>query len=194
MVTRRRQPGVLVMLVACAGTIDLVARRAADRSILPVLSSQPAGVVEMPRFEDYLATVHFQGSPAEVHIRSAAYGTMFRTRLRKGAKAGPNFAGAFSIVMWGCGSSCQTAAVIDARTGLLSAQTLRTTNGLEYRTDSRLVLADPVHPGDPPLSRCAACGTPAAYVWSGTRFEPVDAGPHPHLSGDRPWRRPLQDK
>ena len=77
-------------------------------------------------------------------------------------------------------------AIIDARTGALSQQMLRTTTGLEFRRDSRLLVADPVHPGDPPLETCAACGIAAVYEWSGASFKPVGHGPHPHLVGDRP--------
>jgi hypothetical protein len=188
----------VIIVIASSGDKDQVVRGAADsftvrdvaqRSVEPSL---PAGAEALPRFEEYLATARFHGSPAPVRIHSATYGRMFRTRLRKGALAGPNFAGAFTLVTWGCGTSCQITAVIDARTGRLSKQTLRTTNGLQYRTGSRLVVADPIHPTDPPHSQCAACGTPAAYVWSGTRFEPVGAGPHRHLSGERPWEPSLQ--
>ena len=139
-----------------------------------------------PRFEDYPSIESFDGPPAPALVASTRYGRMFRTRLRNGAQKGPNFAGAFTVVMWGCGSSCQVGVVINANTGALSLQTLRTTNGMEYRRDSRLLIADPVHPGDPSLDKCAACGVPAAYEWTGVRFEPVGSGPHPHLAGERP--------
>ena len=134
-----------------------------------------------PRFEDYPGTVAFSGRLAPVVLASARYGRTYRTRLRAGAQTGPNFAGAFTVVTWGCGSSCQVSAIIDARTGALSPQLLRTTNGLEFRRDSRLLVADPLHPGDPPLETCAACGIVAAYEWTGASFKPVGRGPHPHL-------------
>ena len=140
----------------------------------------------LPRFEDYPSTAMFSGRPAPVVLASARYGRTFRTRLREVAQSGPNFAGAFTVVTWGCGSSCQVNVVIDARTGSLSQQMLRTTNGLEYRRESRLLIADPVHAGDSPLDKCAACGTPAAYEWTGDHFEPVGTGRHPHLATDRP--------
>ena len=139
----------------------------------------------LPRFEDYPSTEAFSVRPAPVVLASARYGPTYRTRLRAGAQSGPNFAGAFTVVTWGCGSSCQVSVIINARTGTLSQQTLRTTNGLEYRRESRLLIADPVHPGDSPLDTCAACGTPAAYEWTGVRFEPVGSGSHPHLAGDQ---------
>jgi hypothetical protein len=151
----------------------------------------PAGVdsnaqtTALPRFEDYSSIQAFAGRPAPVVLASARYGRTYRTRLRDGAQGGPNFAGAFTVITWGCGSSCQVSVVVNARTGVLSQQTLRTTNGVEFRRDSRLLIADPVHTGDPPLNTCAACGVPAAYEWTGARFEPVGLGPHPHLATDQ---------
>jgi hypothetical protein len=145
-----------------------------------------AQTTALPRFEDYSSTRAFAGRPAPVVFASARYGRTYRTRLRDGAQGGPNFAGAFTVITWGCGSSCQVSVVVNARTGMLSQQTLRTTNGVEFRRDSRLLIADYVHIGDPPLDRCAACGVPAAYEWTGARFEPVGPGPHSHLATDQP--------
>jgi hypothetical protein len=145
---------------------------------------------DLPRFEDYPTLSTFRGLSAPARIDSTKYGRMFRTRLREGARRGPNFAGAFTVVMWGCGSNCQYVAVVDARTGQLSQQTLLTANGVEYRIGSRLLIADPVRPSDPPRGQCASCGTEAAYVWDSSRFVPVGKGPHPHLSGGRPWQTP----
>lgn len=113
-----------------------------------------------------------------MQLRSAPYGRTFRTRLREGARGDPNIAGGFTRVMWGCGAPCQMVAVIDAETGRLSRQFLQTSNGVEYRADSRLILADPVRPRDP--TRCASCGTPAAYLWTGTEFQPVGPAAHDH--------------
>jgi hypothetical protein len=67
---------------------------------------------------------------------------MYQTRLREGAKKGPNFAGYFTLVSWGCGSSCQEWAVIDARTGRVFDRILRTTAGSEFYLNSRQLIAD----------------------------------------------------
>ena len=133
------------------------------------------------RFEDYPAEELFQGTPATVQLDSTSFGRTYRIRLRNGAQDGPNFAGAFTLVLWGCGSGCQVVVVVDARSGRLSAQTLRTTAGIAFCDDSRLLIADPIHPGYPPLETCAVCGTRAAYEWTGERLEPVGEEPHPHL-------------
>jgi hypothetical protein len=42
---------------------------------------------------------------------------MFRTRLREGSRTGPNFAGHYTVVIWGCGTGCAQMGVVDARTG-----------------------------------------------------------------------------
>src|SRR5215207_1252573 len=147
----------------------------------PPTPEAKAAARALPRFEDYPSTVAFSGHPAPVVLASARYGRTYRTRLRAGAQTGPNFAGAFTVVTWGCGSSCQVSAIIDARTGALSQQLLRTTNGLEFRRDSRLLVADPVHSAGPPLETCAVCGIAAAYEWTGARVQPLGRGPHPHL-------------
>lgn len=73
----------------------------------------------------------------------------YRTVLREGARAGPNFAGHYTIVQWGCGSSCSSWAIVDNRTGqvhqppaeiaMLFFQTNIRDPGLHYRRDSRLL-------------------------------------------------------
>src|SRR5262249_54869459 len=42
---------------------------------------------------------------------------MFRTVIRNGAEKGPNFAGHYTIVSWGCGTACVTVAIVDAISG-----------------------------------------------------------------------------
>ena len=72
----------------------------------------------------------------------------FRTRLREGAAKGPNFAGHFTVVTWGCGSSCQEHAIVDAQTGKVAFPIPRpTSNGLCFRLDSNLIITVPVAPG-----------------------------------------------
>lgn len=134
----------------------------------------------MPRFDDYPAHRTFAGTPAAPQLETASYGRSFRTRLREGARTGPNFAGTFTVVIWGCGAPCQMVAVIDAQSGRLSTHHLHTENGVEFRANSRLIVADPKRPGDP--AGCVSCGTEAAYEWTGTEFRPIGPGEHPHVT------------
>jgi hypothetical protein len=73
-------------------------------------------VAKMPRFEDYPVREVYKGRPARVRLDSLK-ARMFRTMLREGARTGPNFAGHYTFVLWGCGTGCAQTAVVDARTG-----------------------------------------------------------------------------
>jgi hypothetical protein len=42
---------------------------------------------------------------------------MFRTRLREDSRGGPNFAGRYAVVVWGCGTGCAQMGVVDSKTG-----------------------------------------------------------------------------
>ena len=69
-----------------------------------------------PRFEDYPATTSFKGRPAPAKIVSSK-AKLFRSAIRNGASKGPNFAGHYTLVPWGCGSSCRQFAIVDAQNG-----------------------------------------------------------------------------
>jgi hypothetical protein len=177
---RPRHLALASLILAC----ERIDQRPAGRSD----TAARAATTLAPRFEDFAVTDTSLGQPrlAGVVFASADYGAMYGTRLRQGAAEGPNFAGHYTMVTWGCGTGCQVAAVVDARTGRLSEQTLLTAGGLQFRRDSRLLYADAPMPEQP--ADCASCGTPAFYEWRDGRILPVGAGPHPHLGGPRPWR------
>jgi hypothetical protein len=69
-----------------------------------------------PRFEDYPVREIYKGTPAPVRLDSRK-ARMFRTRLREDSRSGPNFAGRYTVVIWGCGTGCAQMGVVDARTG-----------------------------------------------------------------------------
>lgn len=94
--------------------------------------SQEAGTVSAPRFEDYPVTEMFTGTPV-VPILATSETRRYRTRIRNGVSkgsdvwigswknpsnvAGPNFAGNYFVIRWGCGSQCLMMATVDAITG-----------------------------------------------------------------------------
>ncbi len=118
-------------------------------------ASQP----NLPRFGDYPASpFHGRLRPPQV---AAGEARQFRSEIRQGAAAGPNFAGHYSIVGWGCGASCQDWALVDRADGrvfldgryrdLSTAQINEETarkppglntslTGLRFRLDSRLLV------------------------------------------------------
>lgn len=120
-----------------------IAAAALMLSASPAIASDclidPANVPDAPRFANWPATPGRSVAPAAPVLASRA-ARRFRTALWDGAAAGPNFAGHFTIVVWGCGASCTTAAVMDARSGRVSFPTM-------LRAISAVHVADPADPG-----------------------------------------------
>jgi hypothetical protein len=71
----------------------------------------------VPSFASFPARIEKRDHPIGVDVRASSMARTYRTQLRGGAKAGPNFAGHFTIASWGCGSACVQWAVIDQNTG-----------------------------------------------------------------------------
>lgn len=99
----------------------------------------PANVPRPPRFADWPAAPDRPAAPA-TPVLASREARRFRTVLRDGAAAGPNFAGHFTLVVWGCGASCTTAAIVDARSGRVSFPPM-------LRATSAVRVADPAVPG-----------------------------------------------
>jgi hypothetical protein len=74
---------------------------------------------DIPKFEAFSTPVVPNLKAAQVDLKSHPRATRYRTKLREGAAEGPNFAGHFTVVGLGCGTSCIQWAVVDARTGAI---------------------------------------------------------------------------
>jgi len=101
-------------------------------SLLAQSSGPSNGNDGVPTFRDYPVTEAFEGIPAEPVFASAQQ-RRFRTRIREGVSKGsgvwngswkdpiktpgPNFAGRYFVIRWGCGSNCLMMAIVDAQTG-----------------------------------------------------------------------------
>lgn len=72
---------------------------------------------DAPRFTDFPAGRAYQGQPHAADVHSHWRSRLFRTRIREGAQTGPNFAGHYTVVSWGCGTGCLSFAIVDAITG-----------------------------------------------------------------------------
>ena len=71
---------------------------------------------DLPRFDQFRVTETFDGAPTRPRLQTANQ-NMYRTEIRSGALGIPNFAGHFTVILWGCGSACLGGAIADARTG-----------------------------------------------------------------------------
>ena len=146
--------------------------------------------VPLPLFPDYRVTRTFKGPPSPVDLKSDRLARLYRTRLRAAAQMGPNFANHYTLVSWGCGSSCQLWAVIDAQTGRVFPKLLQSTAGAEFYPDSRLLILDSprnvreMFNGQDPPADCAVCGTPAAFVWRTDHWQPFNPRDADRLRGE----------
>jgi len=103
------------------------------------------GKEKLPKFEDFPAVSFSDNQNIIVDINSNPVGREFRTAIRYGAeKFGINFAGKYSVAEWGCGTSCQSGAIIDADTGHVYPLPNIMSNGLDTRKDSRLLIQNPI--------------------------------------------------
>ena len=91
----------------CASAQASVARSQARKA----RAERPA-----PRFEDYPVREIYSGAVARVRL-DGRRARMFRTRLREDSRGGPNFAGRYAVVIWGCGTGCAQMGVVDCVTG-----------------------------------------------------------------------------
>jgi len=123
-----------------------------------------------PRFEDYPAGDTLRVAPVAPKLINLD-DQRFRTALRRGAAKGPNFAGAFTVVLWGCGTSCQSGAVIDARTGRVWNLPQSLARGAQYRLSSRLFIADPIPPKPQPIESPFVL----YYEWRDSLFVLIDS-------------------
>src|SRR5208337_3608845 len=124
---------------------------------------------EEPSFEQFKVKTIFHGAPAAAMPKTIK-ALQFRTVIRNGAKKGPNFAGHYTVVVWGCGTSCASLAIVDAMSGRVFDAPFSgitwsdgrgpvTEEGLEFKVDSALLVAK----GCPEETDCAA----RYYRWNG---------------------------
>lgn len=107
---------------------------------------QSAG--DAPRFEEYKTRDVFNGIPATPDFSTNKDALRFKTAITEGAKNGPNFAGMYTVISWGCGTACQQYAILDAKTGVivLYGNEYISTRGLQFRKDSNLLIVDQYDP------------------------------------------------
>ncbi len=85
-----------------------------DRDCLITAGDAPK---DAPRFEDFPAPAIHIEKPHPVDFTGNRLAWRFRTVIRQGAAEGPNFAGHYTFVSWGCGSSCAAWAIVDSISG-----------------------------------------------------------------------------
>jgi len=69
-----------------------------------------------PAFSDFPVKSVFRGKPAIPKLATKGQ-RMFRTRILDGAKSPVEFAGHYTLPMWGCSTLCNEFVIVDSATG-----------------------------------------------------------------------------
>jgi hypothetical protein len=105
----------------------------------------------------------------ELDFSNYEYKKMFITVIRNGVKEnGVNFAGSFCFVYWGCGSPCQSSAVVDMKTGIVY-NGINSAVGYQFKKDSKILIVNPTDSTNYyPKNRWI--NYPTEYLWTGKKF------------------------
>ncbi len=80
---------------------------------MPIAASAQS---KSPSFAQYEVAIRSKIRPTRPHLNTKM-ARLFRTSIKNQAEKGPDFAGHYTIVLLGCGSSCRRYAIADALTG-----------------------------------------------------------------------------
>ncbi|RMH77435.1 MAG: hypothetical protein D6680_05130 [Cyanobacteria bacterium J007] len=94
-------------------------------------------------FQEFAVEQIYRDAPSPVDLDSDPSARQFRRIIEPAATVGPNFAGRYTIVSWGCGTACQEIAIVDAETGQVYLQPIRSEVGIQFQLESRLLVVNP---------------------------------------------------
>jgi hypothetical protein len=99
-------------------------------------------------FEDFPVKRVFRNKPIQPDV-TRGQARSFRTEIQRQARSGPNFAGNYTFVNWGCGTCCSQFAIVDAISGRVyfpgfNVTCTNTSQGMghdfQYRINSDLLI------------------------------------------------------
>lgn len=125
---------ILCLVILLVGLLQSATLVAAD-NCYPI-TKQDLEDAKAPTFEQYSVAPVAVPRIAPLDLRSNTLAKTYKTALTKGAAQGPNFAGHYTIVGWGCGTSCVSFAIVDALTGKVFAPSeFQTISGTRLAAD-----------------------------------------------------------
>jgi len=123
-----------------------------------------------PTFDDYPVDTVTLTQHAPIDFDSHPKASTFRDALKYGIKEGPNFAQHYTIVTFGCGTTCQAFAIVDAYTGAVYFPDFVSSVGVKFRLNSNLLIVDP-----PEDLQYAPPGVETQYfIWKDKQLLPIE--------------------
>lgn len=81
----------------------------------------------------------YEGKLVAPDFTSNEEARMFKTRITEGCNEGINFAGHFTLIYWGCGTSCQYGVVVNRKTGEI-IDGYQSSLGSEFKKESKSII------------------------------------------------------
>ncbi len=124
-------------------------------------------------FEDYPAGI-YKGKIVDPDFSTAPDAKRFITRIKNECANGINFAGHYTLVIWGCGSPCQSGVVVDRKTGKIYGG-YGTALGSEFKKNSKMIIRNSgaIDTTTNLIEVCAYCDV-NHEIWTGTEFKEVE--------------------
>jgi hypothetical protein len=135
----------------------------------------PLAAGALPGFAQYAVSGYFQGMPASMDLASHPDAARFADRLSPELDQGPNFAGHYRLVSWGCGTHCTASLIVDLRSGAVHDGVVAEL-GLLFRADSALLIVNPHPERSFEVGEVPAWAATRYYRWHHDRLELL--GPH----------------
>lgn len=114
---------------------------------------------------------YYEGKLADLDEKSHPEASRYGTMLQQGLQEGVNFAGKYTVISIGCGTSCQQHFVVDRESGQVLDK-LQGSMGARYSRESRLFILNPPD-AETDYSQCQDCA-PQAYVFEEGKFRKVE--------------------
>jgi hypothetical protein len=121
------------------------------------------------KFNDYPSTKIYSDKRRAIDYNSDKIAKRFKTVITDGYNASEiNFAGFYSLIWWGCGTSCQQSAIVDWRDGKVY-KGVTASLGYSFVKESRMIITNPPDS----LGFYPDCGycIPEIWIWNEDKKE-----------------------
>mgnify|MGYP001566837006 CR=1 FL=1 len=144
----QRKIKTIYLLIATIGLIGflLILFKQRQKDVKQVLIKSTSVCDEILKDYELEPVKRFEGTPAPVNFTKFPEAKQYYTVIIESAALGPNYAGHFSFISWGCGTSNFSYAIVDLITGDIVAYPSYCTEFIalpSYDIDSRLLVFNP---------------------------------------------------
>jgi hypothetical protein len=128
----------ITLMTFCAVALAMFAQQVQTSPECRMIKAADLFDLQAPRFDAYPVIREEVANP-KLDPTSNRIARKYRTVLRLGITEGPNFAGHYRLVHWGCGTSCAMFAVVNLKTGrVITPEGFSAVGGVNFYADEFL--------------------------------------------------------